>query len=239
MFGWNSLFSGQPLYEKYIYQMYNITMTSLPIMWFAIYDFEFEKDRPAHKKDDSSRDSSYLLRNPLLYKIGMENECFTMELLGKWIGYAIYHSTLIYVTVLYLLTKYDAYQPDGKDLGFWLAGHAVYGACIFVVNVLLLVRFHTHTLPGLFLSFLMFAAFFVFLCVEAQYPAFVEIYGLADTLLGSLLVWAGLILCVWVAAAPEILLKARKLYMHEAKDYSLNSSKTQIQAQEELEGGAV
>jgi len=45
MFGYNSLFSGQTLYEKYIYQMYNITMTSLPIMWFAIYDFEFEKDR--------------------------------------------------------------------------------------------------------------------------------------------------------------------------------------------------
>ena len=47
MFGYNSLFSGQTLYEKYIYQMYNITMTSLPIMWYALYDFEFEKDRPA------------------------------------------------------------------------------------------------------------------------------------------------------------------------------------------------
>jgi phospholipid-transporting ATPase len=73
MFGYNSLFSGQTLYEKYIYQMYNITMTSLPIMWFALYDFEFEKDRPAVSKDSNKNDSKLLLRNPLLYKIGMNN----------------------------------------------------------------------------------------------------------------------------------------------------------------------
>jgi len=73
MFGYNSLFSGQTLYEKYIYQMYNITMTSLPIMWFALYDFEFEKDRPADQKDSNKNDSNLLLRNPVLYKIGMNN----------------------------------------------------------------------------------------------------------------------------------------------------------------------
>lgn len=57
--------------------MYNITMTSLPIMWFAIYDFEFEKDRvPADSiegEKDSSKDKMLLARNPLLYKIGMNN----------------------------------------------------------------------------------------------------------------------------------------------------------------------
>jgi hypothetical protein len=42
-FGFQSAFSGQPLYEQFIYQLYNITMTSLPIMWYALYDFEFEK----------------------------------------------------------------------------------------------------------------------------------------------------------------------------------------------------
>jgi len=73
MFGYNSLFSGQTLYEKYIYQMYNITMTSLPIMWFAIYDFEFEKDRVPADSKDSKNDLKLLLRNPLLYKIGMNN----------------------------------------------------------------------------------------------------------------------------------------------------------------------
>lgn len=33
------------MYEPFIYQLYNITMTSLPIMYFALFDFEYEKDR--------------------------------------------------------------------------------------------------------------------------------------------------------------------------------------------------
>jgi hypothetical protein len=32
------------MYEPFIYQLYNITMTSLPIMYFALFDFEYEKD---------------------------------------------------------------------------------------------------------------------------------------------------------------------------------------------------
>lgn len=48
-------------------------MTSLPIMWFAIYDFEFEKDRVPADSKDSKNDLKLLLRNPLLYKIGMNN----------------------------------------------------------------------------------------------------------------------------------------------------------------------
>jgi len=90
------------LYENYIYQMYNITMTSVPIMWYAIYDLEFEKDRPTGS-DDSSKDSKYLLRNPILYKIGMNNECFSLKKLFIWIMYAIYHAAIIYVANLYVL----------------------------------------------------------------------------------------------------------------------------------------
>lgn len=40
------MFSGQVLYEKAIYQLYNITFTSFPIMWYAVWDKEYEKDRP-------------------------------------------------------------------------------------------------------------------------------------------------------------------------------------------------
>lgn len=42
-FGYYSLFSGQPMYEPFIYQLYNITFTGLPIMLYAIFDFEFPK----------------------------------------------------------------------------------------------------------------------------------------------------------------------------------------------------
>ena len=47
LFGFFSMFSGQTLYESIIYQFYNITMTSLPIMFFAQFDFEYLKDDPS------------------------------------------------------------------------------------------------------------------------------------------------------------------------------------------------
>lgn len=68
-FGFASAFSGQPLYEKVIYQLYNITFTSFPIMWFAVFDYEFEKDRKVLKDDKSFQDGdeNLFMRNPELY----------------------------------------------------------------------------------------------------------------------------------------------------------------------------
>lgn len=50
-FGFYSAFSGQPLYEKVIYQLYNITFTSFPVMWLAVFDYEYNKDRPEDKDE--------------------------------------------------------------------------------------------------------------------------------------------------------------------------------------------
>jgi len=50
IFAFWSCFSGQPMYEPFIYQLYNITMTSLPIMFFALFDFEYEKDKEHEHK---------------------------------------------------------------------------------------------------------------------------------------------------------------------------------------------
>jgi phospholipid-transporting ATPase len=42
-FGFYSAFSGQMLYEKLIYLLFNITMTSLPIVWYALFDEEHRR----------------------------------------------------------------------------------------------------------------------------------------------------------------------------------------------------
>ena len=58
-FGIISMFSGLTFYNSMLYQCYNIFFTSLPIMWFAIYDLEYEKEE--------------FLENYKLYKIGFQN----------------------------------------------------------------------------------------------------------------------------------------------------------------------
>lgn len=83
--------------------MYNITMTSLPIIWFAVYDSEFERDKD--EQDHSNVDNSkYFMLNPYLYKIGMNGTCFSLPILGQWILYAIFHAAMIYFFNFVVLT---------------------------------------------------------------------------------------------------------------------------------------
>jgi phospholipid-transporting ATPase len=58
-FGIFSTFSGQTLFDEWLYQLYNITFTSLAIMWFAVIDLEYPKE--------------ILLTKPKYYIIGLEN----------------------------------------------------------------------------------------------------------------------------------------------------------------------
>jgi hypothetical protein len=88
------------------------------------------------------------MRNPLLYKIGMEHQCFSKKEMAKWIGYALWHSYVVYNINFWALSESDgrnsARQSDGKDLGFWVAGHVLYGSCCFISNLVLAHKFHIH-----------------------------------------------------------------------------------------------
>lgn len=97
-----------------------------------------DKFRPHDWKD-------YYLYNPELYSIGINRECFSKTLFMQWIFYALWHAAIIFATVLLVLNNERAMQSDGKDIGFWVCGMAIYGVCIFVANFELAIRFNTHT----------------------------------------------------------------------------------------------
>jgi len=43
MYGWVSFFSGVTIYSNILYSCYNLIFTSLPIIWFATFDWEHDK----------------------------------------------------------------------------------------------------------------------------------------------------------------------------------------------------
>ena len=98
-FGFFSAFSGQPLYEPFIYQLYNITMTSFPIMYYALFDFEFEKD--------------VFMSNPFHYKLGLQGLCYGKMMFSKWVLYGLWHSFVIYMICFQALGQLGQYQTDG------------------------------------------------------------------------------------------------------------------------------
>lgn len=164
-------------------------MTSAPIMWFSTYDFEHEKDVEHYnmkkekdpKKEVGSSDNiqssqvsqvsepdqqlknmKFFMKNPNLYSIGLTRECFSTRLLGKYIGYALWHAFVAYQICVYALNHLGVSKADGKELGLWIGGMTTYGICIFMANALLGIHAKTYDPFGIFLLFLGPIAYFLF-----------------------------------------------------------------------------
>jgi len=59
--------------------MYNITFTSVPIMYYALFDFEYEKFFWKDVKESIAE--KFFMSNPELYQIGIDYSCYSLGLL--------------------------------------------------------------------------------------------------------------------------------------------------------------
>jgi hypothetical protein len=53
-------------------------------------------------------DQNYFMRNPKLYKLGMEGSCFGKMEMFKWVLYACWHAFVVYWVCFYALTVADS-----------------------------------------------------------------------------------------------------------------------------------
>lgn len=88
------------------------------------------------------------MKNPALYSIGLNKDCFSMRLFFKYIIYALWHSWICYFIGFYCLNIPSQNEANGKAIGLWSAGQLVFGVCIFVANFQLAINFNTHTVIG-------------------------------------------------------------------------------------------
>lgn len=74
-------------------------MTSLPIMYYALYDFEFSK------KTFSTIPTKYL--------IGMNSECYGRRVFVQWLLLAMWHASIIYAICLWSIDNVDTEMSNG------------------------------------------------------------------------------------------------------------------------------
>ena len=89
VFGWVSKFSSTAIYNLWLYQLYNIVFTSLPIMWFAIFDWEHSKET--------------FLKTPKYYRIGLDDVYFNKSIFWRWFFYAVWQGALLMAITFYTL----------------------------------------------------------------------------------------------------------------------------------------
>ena len=102
---------------------------------------------------------------------------------------------------------------DGKGLGFWVAGHNVYGASVIVANLVILHRFNNFTGYGEFTVFLMILAYYLFMVIESYTGMFPVLSHVAGTMFSSVNIWASIIGVSMIVSAGELAMRSwNKVY---------------------------
>ena len=125
------------------------------------------------------------------------------------------HGYMVYFVCFYCLVYPGELTYDdpvdgqgGKELGFWVAGHVVYGGCCLVCNVLILMRYNNFTVWGEFLVALMVIAYFLIFWLENKFKMFPQIYGLFQPTFTTFAIWLQLLLVTMITIIIEYGIKA-------------------------------
>jgi hypothetical protein len=103
-------------------------------------------------------------------------------------------------------------QSDGEALGFWMAGHNVYGASVIVCNLVILHRFNNFTGYGEFMVFLMILAYFLAMIILSYTGMSAALNHVFPTMFSTPTIWASLICVTLATSAGELAYRAwRKL----------------------------
>lgn len=151
-YGWLSGFSGQPLYEAWMYQMYNIAFTGVPILWFGVFDFQYAKKE--------------FLTKTGLYRIGIKNLCFSNKVFYGWMLKGLIQGLIIMYISVYGFETLDL--PNGQQGGVWFSGENTLLTVILIANVQLFTSTNSHTFVSFIFNFLSTCSFFVFMWLFIQ-----------------------------------------------------------------------
>jgi phospholipid-transporting ATPase len=159
-FGFKSYFSGQTLYDPWIYQLYNIVFTCLPIIWFGIYDKEVSY--------------TTLMKDGRYYTQGIVGKLFHSLRFWKWILYGILQAVFVYI--FSFNANNSPINSDGVHQDLWSRGSIAYSGIVLIVNVKILLSTCTHSIVSFILFFYSVITYYITLHSMSSSPMF-EIFN--------------------------------------------------------------
>ena len=152
--GFFNYFSGQYLYDPYIYQLFNIIFTCFPIAWFGIYDKEVSYD--------------ILMEDSRYYTQGIINKLFHNKRFWKWVFYGILQALFVFI---YSFPTCE-YISNGHlhDLGS--QGSIAYSSIVLITNFKILTTTNSHTFISLGFFLFSILSYYLILWLMSLYYAF-------------------------------------------------------------------
>lgn len=145
-FGFLSVFSGQGVYNTWLWQLYNVFYAALPIILYAVFDREYE--------------AKELLQNPVHYQVGMRDQLFRVSIFWLWILEAGLQSVFLTLLVFFSLCYYSG-DSSGRTETLWVAGVELFGLIVVFANIRVLMLSTLHFRFTLFFIFLSIASYYL------------------------------------------------------------------------------
>ena len=137
--GFYSLFSGQSIYDPWLYQLFNILFSVLPILWFGIYD--------------SERTTTVSMSNAKFYS-SINRKLFDNLNFWKWIFNGIFQGLAVFIFVFFSNNTY-ANNNSGEIQDFKSMGMMTYSLVVIIVNLKVFQMTSVHGIVSIF--FLIFS----------------------------------------------------------------------------------
>ena len=142
--GFYSLFSGQTIYDPWLYQLYNIAFTVLPIIWFGIYD--------------SERTTTESMNNPKYY-YNLNQKMFNIWKFWEWIFYGIIQGFAVFFFIFSSNNIY-AHNIEGEIQDFKCSGAMAYSLVIIIANFKVFQVTSVHGFISIFFLIISIASYY-------------------------------------------------------------------------------
>ncbi|CDW74651.1 p-type atpase [Stylonychia lemnae] len=149
-FAFLNQFSAQTIFELWIQQVYNIIFTSLPVIWFAVFDQQHSR--------------KYLLSKPSTYKKGPQKRHLNSKVFWAYVLYAFSQSLFVMYMACYSFES--SVNPEGNPASFWILGQIIYCAIVFIVNVEIFYQTYSHSIFSIVFVYLSILSFFIFYKIQ-------------------------------------------------------------------------
>lgn len=147
-YGMFSAFSGQLIYNMWIYQLFNIVFAAMPIVLYAVFD----KEIPYFELETI----------PTYYKLGIQGELFNTSIFWFWILEAFCQGLVIVLLSLFTFSEVTGDSTYGQLENIWVTSILIFALIVVFVNVKILNFSYSHYWFTIVVNFLSTGSFFFF-----------------------------------------------------------------------------
>ena len=138
--GFYSLFSGQSIYDPWLYQLFNIVFSVFPLLWFGIYDTE--------------RDRIVSMSNAKYYSSNNNKLIFDNWKFWRWIFNGIFQGLAVFIFVFFYNNTFP-HNNSGEIQDLKSSGMMTYSLVVIIVNLKVFSMTSVHGVISIF--FLLFS----------------------------------------------------------------------------------